>query len=91
MEKILQFQMNILLIYLDRVGGGDAFTAGVLHGILNNMVNEEIIEFAICASSLKHSILGDINIVDEQTIISLIEKWSSKYKKIINGRIRSCK
>ena len=28
---------------LDRVGGGDAFTAGILHGILNEMKNERIL------------------------------------------------
>ena len=66
---------------LDRVGGGDAFTAGVLHGIFKNMSNEEIIEFAICASSLKHSILGDINIIDEQTIISLMKNGLQNIKR----------
>ena len=66
---------------LDRVGGGDAFTAGVLHGIFKNMSNQEIIEFAICASSLKHSILGDINIVDEQTILSLMKNGLQNIKR----------
>ena len=66
---------------LDRVGGGDAFTAGVLHGIFKNMSNEEIIEFAICASSLKHSILGDVNIIDEQTIISLMKNGLQNIKR----------
>ena len=49
---------------LDRVGGGDSFTAGILHGILNNMENSQTVEFATCASALKHSIRGDINMVD---------------------------
>ncbi|MGL5692458.1 MAG: PfkB family carbohydrate kinase [Peptostreptococcaceae bacterium] len=66
---------------LDRVGGGDAFTAGVLHGIFKNMTKEEIIEFGICASSLKHSILGDINLVDEQTVLSLMENGLQNIKR----------
>lgn len=66
---------------LDRVGGGDAFTAGVLHGILKDMKHEEIIEFGICASSLKHSILGDINIVDENTVISLMKNGLQNIKR----------
>ncbi len=49
---------------LDRVGGGDAFTAGILHGILSDMDSSQIAEFATCASALKHSIKGDINMVD---------------------------
>ena len=66
---------------LDRVGGGDAFTAGVIHGILKDMNHEEIIEFGICASSLKHSILGDINIVDEQTVTSLMKNGLQNIKR----------
>lgn len=66
---------------LDRVGGGDAFTAGVIHGILKEMSHEEIIEFGICASSLKHSILGDINIVDEQTVTSLMKNGLQNIKR----------
>lgn len=66
---------------LDRVGGGDAFTAGVLHGIFKDMKHEEIIEFGICASSLKHSILGDINIVDEDTVLSLMKNGLQNIKR----------
>ncbi len=66
---------------LDRVGGGDAFTAGILHGILNEMDNKRIIEFGTCASSLKHSIIGDINIVDEETINSFIDNGLCNVKR----------
>ena len=66
---------------LDRVGGGDAFTAGILHGILNEMENERIIEFGNCASSLKHSIIGDINIIDEDTIDSFINNGLCNVKR----------
>lgn len=66
---------------LDRVGGGDAFTAGVLHGILSNMDQERIIEFAICASVLKHSIQGDINLVDEETVNALIDNGLTNIKR----------
>lgn len=66
---------------LDRVGGGDAFTAGILHGILNEMGNERIIEFGTCASSLKHSIIGDINIIDEDTINSFINNGLCNVKR----------
>ena len=66
---------------LDRVGGGDAFTAGILHGILKSMNNERIIEFGVCASALKHSIIGDINIIDENTINSFIENGLCNVKR----------
>lgn len=57
---------------LDRVGGGDAFTAGILHGILNKMDINETAEFATCASALKHSIKGDINMVDLEQVETLM-------------------
>lgn len=58
---------------LDRVGGGDSFTAGILHGILKEMDNSQIAEFATCASSLKHSIRGDINMVDLYQVETLMD------------------
>lgn len=57
---------------LDRVGGGDSYTAGILHGLINNMNQEEVVEFATCASVLKHSISGDINLVNEDDIKTLM-------------------
>lgn len=66
---------------LDRVGGGDAFTAGILHGVLNEMENERIVEFGTCASALKHSIIGDINIIDEDTINSFIDNGLCNVKR----------
>lgn len=66
---------------LDRVGGGDAFTAGILHGLLNEMEKEKIVEFGICASALKHSIIGDMNIVNEKDIISLMENGLQNIKR----------
>ena len=66
---------------LDRVGGGDAFTAGILHGILDNLSNKEIVEFGVCASVLKHSIRGDINIIDKDSVSSLIEKGLQNIKR----------
>ena len=57
---------------LDRVGGGDSFTAGILHGILNNMESSQTVEFATCASALKHSIRGDINMVDLKQVETLM-------------------
>ena len=48
---------------VDRVGGGDAFTAGLIYGILSNYEPQRTVEFAVAASCLKHSIPGDFNLV----------------------------
>jgi 2-dehydro-3-deoxygluconokinase len=46
---------------VDRVGGGDAFAAGLIYGLSQNMLDEEALNFAVAASCLKHSIPGDYN------------------------------
>ena len=46
---------------VDRVGGGDSFAGGLIYGMLNLPTHQEALEFAVAASCLKHSILGDFN------------------------------
>lgn len=49
---------------VDRVGAGDAFVGGFIYGIRTYEGNpREALNFAIAASCLKHSILGDFNMV----------------------------
>lgn len=46
---------------IDRIGGGDAFAAGALHGLLEGRDGQYTIDFAVAAGALKHSIPGDFN------------------------------
>lgn len=46
---------------IDRIGGGDAFAAGALHGLLTGREGQYTIDFAVAAGALKHSIPGDFN------------------------------
>lgn len=46
---------------IDRIGGGDAFASGILHGILSGKKPDYTVNFATAYSSLKHSVSGDIN------------------------------
>lgn len=47
---------------IDRVGGGDSFAAGLVYGLHTGMADEDALNFAVAASCLKHSILGDVNL-----------------------------
>ena len=47
---------------VDRVGGGDSFGSGLIYGLHTGMGDEEALRFAVAASCLKHSILGDANL-----------------------------
>lgn len=55
---------------IDRVGGGDSFSAGLIHGLLTKEP-QEAIEFAVAASALKHTIPGDFNMVNEAEVNQL--------------------
>jgi 2-dehydro-3-deoxygluconokinase len=58
---------------VDRVGAGDAFAAGLIHGLLTrSAAPTEVLEFAIAAGCLKHTIPGDFNLVNRDEIEALI-------------------
>ena len=49
---------------VDRVGSGDSFVAGLIYGFLNFEEDyQQILDFAVAASCLKHTIFGDFNLV----------------------------
>ena len=56
---------------IDRVGGGDSFSGGLIHGLLTKSTQGEALEFAVAASALKHTINGDFNLVSVDEVESL--------------------
>lgn len=57
--------------FVDRIGGGDAFTAGLIYGLLNRWPARRTVEFAAAAGCLKHSIPGDFNLVSLEEVQAL--------------------
>ena len=58
---------------VDRVGGGDAFMAGLIYGLRAHADNpQRALDFAIAASCLKHSLFGDFNIVTVDEVEKLM-------------------
>jgi 2-dehydro-3-deoxygluconokinase len=57
---------------VDRVGTGDAFAAGLIHGFTSGMADLEALEFAAAASCLKHSIPGDMNFCSVEEVRALM-------------------
>ena len=56
---------------IDRVGGGDSFSGGLIHGLLTKATQGEALEFAVAASALKHTINGDFNLVSVEEVEAL--------------------
>ena len=57
---------------VDRVGGGDSFSAGIIHGLANGKPIQWALEFAVAASALKHTIPGDVNLVSASEVECLM-------------------
>ncbi len=60
------FRFNIL----DRVGGGDAFASGMIYAIMRKMKPDDIVNFAVASSVIKHTMHGDFNITDDEESIT---------------------
>lgn len=62
---------------LERIGSGDAFAGGVLHGLLKDRENiEEALRFGMTAFILKHTVKGDVCPLDEGAISSYMSNLS---------------
>ena len=57
---------------VDRVGSGDAFSAGLIYGLQNLGSAAEALEFAVAASCLKHSIPGDLPLISVADVKALM-------------------
>ena len=59
---------------IDRIGTGDAFAAGVLHGAITGMEDAQGLHFGVAAACLKHSIPGDFNLVGVSEVNAILEE-----------------
>ena len=56
---------------VDRVGGGDSFAGGVICGFVDGKDFKQALEYGVAASSLKHTIPGDFNLVTRADVDAL--------------------
>jgi 2-dehydro-3-deoxygluconokinase len=56
---------------VDRIGGGDAFAAGLLHGLHSGMDAQAALDFALASGAFKHTVPGDIS----RCSVVEIEAW----------------
>lgn len=63
---------------VDRVGAGDAFAGGILHGVLEKMPPQAIVDFATAAAALKHTVYGDCNQFSKEEVADFLICGSGK-------------
>jgi 2-dehydro-3-deoxygluconokinase len=66
---------------VDRLGAGDSFSGALIHGLLERWDPQRAVEFAAAASCLKHSVVGDLNLVSTGEVEALLAGDAS-------GRVR---
>ena len=62
---------------VDRVGGGDSFSAGLIYGLMKVDSTPEALEFATALSCLKHSVPGDFSRVNVDEVNALLREGGS--------------
>ena len=65
---------------VDRIGTGDAYAAGLLYG-LQHYDDQLTLDFANAACALKHTHVGDVNLVSVEEVMDIV-------KGITNGRVK---
>ena len=77
-QKLTASNSHTIDMIVDRVGIGDAFAAGILHGLLEDWQDEQIVNFATAAATLKHTIYGDTNQFSETDVLRFMAQASSQ-------------
>jgi 2-dehydro-3-deoxygluconokinase len=71
-DRLLVSRRYEIADIIDRVGAGDAFTAGLIYGLVTYGDAAQALEFATAASCLKHSVPGDYNRVSAAEVQALM-------------------
>lgn len=57
---------------VDRIGGGDSFAGGLIYGLCSDMGKQTALDFAVAASCIKQTILGDFNLATKDEVLALM-------------------
>ncbi len=66
---------------VDRIGGGDAFAAGVMHGLLDGESDQKALEYGIACGCLKHAQPGDISLATHAELVDFLSGGSFDVKR----------
>lgn len=72
-ERGYQTEEVVVAGIIDRIGGGDAYAAGILHGVLSGQDLEGIVASGLALTCLKHSLPGDASLFRQADIEAFLE------------------
>ncbi|AZN39171.1 sugar kinase [Paenibacillus albus] len=68
-DGIFSFAEPRTFAVYDRIGAGDAFASGIIHGELSDLEPERTVRFAVAAAVLAHTVSGDTPMSGEGEIL----------------------
>ena len=72
-ERSIQTDEILLSGIVDRLGAGDSFAAGILHGLLEGMALEDVAQAGLALTALKHSLPGDASLFTRRDLAGFLE------------------
>jgi 2-dehydro-3-deoxygluconokinase len=76
-EEMLKTPVHQITPIVDRIGGGDAFIAGLIYGLFTYKNDQKALDFAVAAAALKHTIEGDANLISADEVEPVMQGDSS--------------
>ncbi|PAV31669.1 2-dehydro-3-deoxygluconokinase [Virgibacillus profundi] len=80
-NQLFSFSKKITFPVLDRIGAGDAYTSGIIHGEINNFSSDKTVTFATTAAMLAHTVVGDTPIASENDIYRAMRETNSDVER----------
>lgn len=75
------FSKRITFSVYDRIGAGDAYTSGILHGELSGYEPDKTVEFAAAAGMLACTVSGDTPMSTEAEILAAVSGAKEDVKR----------
>ena len=72
-DGVAHYSKEYLIHLVDRVGGGDSFSAGLIYALSQKFPPQKTIEFAVAASCLKQTIEMDFNLSSVEDVLRLMD------------------
>jgi len=73
-DGAFKFSDTLTFPVYDRIGAGDAYASGILHGELSGFEPERAVRFAAAAAMLAHATVGDTPLSGEDDILSAMTR-----------------
>ena len=71
-ERGFQTEEILLSGIVDRIGAGDSFAAGLLHGLIEGLPLEDVARAGLALTALKHSLPGDASLFTRRDIAAFL-------------------